>query len=337
MKKPSHPVTILKEDFYGWPNTYRLSNGVVEARVVTDIGPRIMSFNRVGEPNVLYMREAELGGQGEGDWIFRGGWRLWISPEVKETTYVPDNSRCEVEVVNDGVIVTGPPQPAAGIQKQVDVRLVAGEPHLRIVSRIKNVSPREVTYAAWSLPVLRPGGRALIPLDVGELAAFDAIRRIILWSYTEHDDPRYRFGDRLVQIDHSKVKPPPPNQTGRRDDESKIGVDSSQGWAAYVLEGTMLLKRFPHTQGATYPDGGSTIEVYSSSEFLELENLGPLTTIAPGEEIVLPEDWWLFEGVKIPEAEAEALRAIERYLEQAKATSPPTPSTVPRTGRRSPE
>jgi hypothetical protein len=328
---------IVKESFHGWPNTYRLSNGMVEARVVTAVGPRIISFNRVGEENVLYTRAGELGGQGEADWTFRGGWRLWISPEVKETTYVPDNSPCEVEIVDDVLVVTGPLQPPAGIRKQIEVRLADGAPQLRIVARIKNISQRDLTYAAWSLPVLRPGGRALIPLDVGPLTAFDAFRRLIFWSYTEHDDPRYRFGDRLVQIDHAKVQPPLSPRAGRRDDESKIGVDSSQGWAAYVLEGTMFLKRFPHTQGATYPDGGSTIEVYSSSEFLELENLGPLTTIAPGEEIVLPEDWWLFEDVKIPEAEAEARRAIEPYLEQAKTTFPPTSSTVPRTGRHSPE
>jgi hypothetical protein len=311
-------ITITKEDFHGWPNTYRLSNGVIEARVVTDIGPRIMDVRRAGGSNLLYVRAPEAGTSGEHTWVQRGGWRLWIAPERKETTYVADNSACQAEIVGATTLqVTGAAQPAAGIQKQIDVTLLPGEPRLRITSRIKNVSDRPLTYAAWSLPVLRPGGRAFVPLDVGPQTAFDAVRRVMLWSYTEIGDPRYQFGDRLVRIDHTQVKPAPPSQSGRREDESKIGVDSAQGWAAYLLDGTLFLKRFPHDPKGQYPDGGATIEVYSNHEFLELENLGPLTTIAPSEEIVLPEDWWLFANVDVPVTEAAALETLQRYVTRA--------------------
>lgn len=307
-------LAVTKEDFHGWPNTYRLSNGLVEARVVTDVGPRIISFGTIGRDSVLYARPAELGGSGESAWVFRGGWRLWVAPETRAATYVPDNSPCHAAIEGEALVVTAPEQPAAGIRKRIEVRLHRDAPGLRIVSRIENVGDKPLTYAAWSLPVLRPGGRALLPLDVGPPEAFDAIRRIILWSYAEIDDPRYRLGNRLVQIEHARVPPPRPGQSGRRDDESKIGVDSSQGWAAYLVDEQMFLKRFPHERGATYPDGGATIEVYSSHEFVELENLGPLLTIGPGEEIVLPEDWWLFDGVRMPAEEAAILAAIEPYL-----------------------
>jgi hypothetical protein len=72
---------------------------------------------------------------------------------------------------------------------------------------------------------------------------------------------------------------------------------------AYLLDGTLYLKRFAHDATAQYPDGGSTIEVYSSAEFLEVENLSPLTTIQPGGEIAYLEDWWLFGDVAIPNDE----------------------------------
>lgn len=308
---------IIKEDFRGWPNTYRLSNGLVEARVVSDIGPRIMDFHPVGGSNVLYVRDTEAGGSGESQWVQRGGWRLWIAPEQTETTYVPDNVPCTATIENDATLhVTGQPQAAAGIQKTIEVTLPPGEARLHLVARVKNISAHPLTYAAWSLPVLRPGGRAFVPLDVGSLTAFDATRRLFLWSYTSFADPRYRFGDRLIQIDHSAVKPASPGQAGRRDDESKIGVDSAQGWAAYLLEGTLFLKRFAHDAAGHYPDGGATIEVYSSHEFLELEDLGPLTTITPGGEIVLQEDWWLFNGASVPPAEAEAIAVLNGYLKR---------------------
>jgi hypothetical protein len=314
-------TTISREDYRGWPDTYWLRNAHLEAAVVTAIGPRIIELRTPGGQNLFHVRDAEAGGRGEPDWVFRGGWRLWIAPERRETTYVPDNSPCTAEVIDGTTLrVTGPPQPAAGIQKTIDVSLDAGEPRLHLVSRIRNVSDRPLTYAAWSLSVMRPGGRALIPLDVGLLDAFDATRKLLLWSYAGVGDPRYRFGDRLVQIDQSKVRPAPPGQSGRRDDESKIGVDSAQGWAAYLLDGTLYLKRFRHDSGASYPDGGATIEVYSSAEFLELEQLSPLTTIQPGAEIVMPEDWWLFSNVTVPTDEEAAVALLNTYVRVA-----PTP------------
>jgi len=305
---------IVKEPFRGWRNTYRLSNGLIEARVVTDIGPRIMDFRPVGGANLLYVRESEAGKSAEDSWVQRGGWRLWVAPERIETTYALDNAACQAELVGETMLrVTGPPQPVAGIQKQIQATLNPGEPRLRITSRIKNIADRPLTYAAWSLPVMRPGGRAFVPLDVGPLTAFDATRRLLLWSYARFDDPRYHFGDRLVQIDHRRVGPGNAG-AARGSDESKIGVDSAQGWAAYLVDGMLFLKRFPHDPTGQYPDGGATIEVYSNHEFLELEHLGPLTTIQPRDEIVLPEDWWVFPGVSIPEGEAEALAVLEAHV-----------------------
>jgi hypothetical protein len=313
---PSGSVTIASETYLGWPDTYTLDNGLVRVRVVTAIGPRIVELSLANGKNLLYVRGEETGGSAEEDWMFRGGWRLWVSPERKETTYALDNTACEAEIVDRNTLrVTAPAQDEARIRKQIDVRLQAGEPRLRLTSRIRNVGTIPLSYAAWSLSVLRPGGRAFVPLDVGPLTAFDAIRRLILWSYTEIDDPRYRFGNRLIQIDHTRAQKPAPNQPGRRDDESKIGVDSAQGWAAYLLDGTLYLKRFPHDREGEYPDGGATVEIYSSHEFLELENLGPLTAVAPGEEIVYSEDWWLFPEVRVRSSESEALADLQRYLD----------------------
>lgn len=318
-------VAIEKEDFLGWPNTYVLRNAEVELRVVTDVGPRIVEFRRRGGPNVLYVRASEAGKSGEAEWVFRGGWRLWVAPERKETTYAPDNVPCTVELEAERLRVVGPPQPQAGIQKIVEVALSASEPRARLKARIRNTGQSSVRYAAWSLPVLQPGGRAFLPVDAGPLDAFDAIRRYILWSYTRMGDPRYRWGNELIEVDHRKVRPGAPHSGhARRTDESKIGTDSRQGWAAYLWQQQLFFKRFPAQAPGEYPDGGATTEVYSSAEFLELENLGPLTTIEPGEEIAVAEDWWLFGNVEIPERarsdehERAVLGALAPYIEKTK-------------------
>ncbi|MEO6029455.1 MAG: hypothetical protein ABIR79_21535 [Candidatus Binatia bacterium] len=90
----------------------------------------------------------------------------------------------------------------------------------------------------------RPGGRAFLPLDVGPLDALDATRTIVLWSYAHLDDPRYRVGDQLIEIDHAAVvEGPPPTRRapGRTSDGSKVGVDSVAGWAAYLLDDTLVV------------------------------------------------------------------------------------------------
>lgn len=309
----ARPVTTTREDYRGWPDTIRIANGRIEARIVTAIGPRIIDLRAAGGENLFHVRDAEAGGAGEADWVFRGGWRLWVAPERRETTYVPDNTACQVEIIDDRLVrVSGPPQPAAGIQKIVEVEADPAAPRLQVRSRIRNIGTEPLTYAAWSLSVMRPGGRATVPLDVGPLDAFDATRKLILWSYAEMADPRYRFGDRLVEIDQSRVAPAA-DKPGRRDDESKIGVDSAQGWAAYQLGRTLYLKRFPHDPRGTYPDGGATIEIYSSAEFLEVENLSPLTVIPPGGELVYPEEWWVFTDVEPrPAAMLEKVRETSK-------------------------
>lgn len=306
-------------DYRGWADSYTLSNGLVEVVVPSAIGPRILDFHTVGGENAFYLRGSELGKSGENDFVFRGGWRLWIAPEQRATTYEPDNQHCQVEELGPGSIrVTGIGQLHAGIQKSIEVTLIENQPRVRVVSKITNITDNTLNYAAWSLSVMRPGGRALVPMDVGDLSAFFDTRSLILWSYTKISDPRYQFGDRVVQIDQSKVRPAPAS-SGRRNDESKIGVDTMQGWAAYARGNELYVKRFPHEPGAAYADGGATVEVYSSAEFIEVENLSPLTTLKPRESIVYPEEWSLFTGASVATDEAGALRDLEPWLAKAPA------------------
>ena len=41
-------ASITREEYRGWPETYRLANGQIEAAVVTAIGPRILELKAAG-------------------------------------------------------------------------------------------------------------------------------------------------------------------------------------------------------------------------------------------------------------------------------------------------
>jgi hypothetical protein len=304
---------IARGPLLGWPDGLHLRNGVVEATVATTIGPRIMGLRLAGGDDLFFQVPAQLGRSGESSYRVRGGWRLWIAPEQPAISAALDNEPCQVELLGDGVRVTGAPQPAAGVQKEIELMLEPGEPHVRLISRVRNVGDRELACAGWSLPMFRRGGRAFLPLDVGPARDYASLRRLVLWSYTRIADPRYRIGDRLIQVDQSEV-PPPTETPGRPSDESKLGTDSRQGWAAYLLDRTLFVKRFEVDPAGVYPHGGATTEIFTCQALVELEHLGPVTRLGPREALELREDWWLFGDVSIPLDEDGALAALAPYL-----------------------
>jgi hypothetical protein len=56
---------------------------------------------------------------------------------------------------------------------------------------------------------------------------------------------------------------------------------------------------------------GSAYETFTNGMFLELETLGPIQDVAPGQTIEHREDWTLFRDVRVDEWTDDALdRAI---------------------------
>ncbi|MEO6954311.1 MAG: hypothetical protein ABI321_21090 [Polyangia bacterium] len=307
-------MIIDKLEYAGWRDCYRLDNGTMEVVVVADVGPRIMDVRLRGGENVLFQVPEQLGGVGEGSFQVRGGWRLWVAPEDPATTCALDNASCSVEILDGGLRLVGPAQEAAGIVKEVELRL--SHERLRLVSRVRNVGTTTRRYACWSVPMMRPGGRAFIPLDVGNARDYATLRRLVLWSYTSLSDPRYHIGAGLVQVDQGAIEPKR-DEPGRPSDESKLGTDSKQGWAGYLVDDTLFWKRW-HVQPGLYPHGDATTEIFSNRELLELEHLGPLTTLQPGDTAELVEDWWLFGGVTVPTEEHAALAVLRDYVRRTR-------------------
>ncbi len=79
----------------------------------------------------------------------------------------------------------------------------------------------------------------------------------------------------------------------------KIAADVIGGWTAYVDErdGFTHVKRFSITAApapGTYPDGGSSLQVYTSGlePYLEVGVLGPMVDLLPGQQTSFTIDWY---------------------------------------------
>ncbi len=292
-----------------------LSNGTVEVVVTTDVGPRIARYGFVGQENLL----AEMPDHRApaSTWKVWGGHRLWAAPEARPRTYAPDNVPVEVHADDWTLRLLAPVEPSTSIQKQLEVRLDRQGTSLVVVHRITNRSPWPIELATWGLSVMstegggtvvvpqepfRPHGQALLPA-----------RPMILWPYTDLTDPRLTLGKRYVRI-----SPDPSLATSQ-----KIGFGDRQGWVAYALGRTLLLKRFDHDDHATYPDFGSNLEIFTSRGYLEIETLGPLSHLDPGESAQHTERWSLHRDVTVGDSEESLEAALAPLLAETPAGKAP--------------
>src|SRR5215469_8139779 len=116
-------MLIERVPYQGWPNSYRVSNGDVEAVITGDIGPRVMRYGFVGGQNFFKEFAGQMGKSREPQWQPRGGHRIWFAPEDPVKTYAPDNSAARIVPQSDGVVATGEVEPLTGLEKQIEVKM----------------------------------------------------------------------------------------------------------------------------------------------------------------------------------------------------------------------
>jgi hypothetical protein len=59
----------------------------------------------------------------------------------------------------------------------------------------------------------------------------------------------------------------------------------------------LFIKQFDYQPKANYPDMGCSAEVFTNQLMTEIETLGPLTRLAPGESVEHIETWHLLDEI----------------------------------------
>ena len=109
------------------------------------------------------------------------------------------------------------------------------------------------------------------------------VRNLTVWSYTDFSDSRWSFDREFIRLRVDEQKPEP----------QKIGVSNKQGWAKYRLDDVVFTKRFGFQENKLYPDMNSNTEIYTAGSFVEIESLGFLQKLNPGESTEHIEHWRL--------------------------------------------
>jgi hypothetical protein len=316
MKDDSNLQTKMTTEqiaYRGWADASKLSNGVIDLVVLTEVGPRVSFFGFSGGANQLH-EIAEQNGLTGGEFRIYGGHRLWVSPEV-ERTYYPDNHPVTVKAGAASVVFTAPVEaepPGEGLRKQIEIALEPGAAHATLVHCIRNCSQQVTELSPWAITVMTGGGKAILPL--APRAPFSPqtllpTGGLALWSYTDLADPRWTIGTKYLQL-RQQASP------SFRFSEQMGGIYSPLGWAAYFRGDQLFVNRAEVVPGALYPDFGCNLEVFTDPHSLEVETLGPLVTLAPGEEVVHREDWWLFSDLPAGEGDAWVDEVVLPAFEQ---------------------
>ena len=296
-------VRVEKTEYKGWAHCYRVTNGEIELIVTGDVGPRIIRFGFVGGQNLFKEYAEQLGKSGEEKFQLRGGDRVWKAPEDPIATWAPDNAPVEIQLKPDGVVAREPVEALTRLQKEIEVSLAPSGTTVRVTHRITNRSFLPLEFSPWALTMMAPGGIAVtgFPPRGRHPVNLQPTNPLVMWAYTNLGDPRWKFTKKYLTL-----RQDPGNQEAQ-----KLGLFNVDTWAAYLLNGEAFVKRGKADPTKVYPDFGSSFETFTNNEFLEVETLGPIAKLQPGQAVELTETWGLFRDVKLTEISDEELdRAV---------------------------
>lgn len=279
---------------------YPLENDTLKLLVTSSVGPRILSFGfKNGENLFAELPETVIDIPGNPTFHFYGGHRLWHAPEEPRRTYVPDDSPVEIVPSENGLTVTQPTEPQTGLQKTLEIRLSGESAQVVITHRLTNQGLWAVTCAPWAITQIKTGGTAILPQarqDTGVLPNHS----LGLWPYTDMANPNVRWGSNIIFL-HANLDSP-----------FKIGFPNPRGWLAYWRKGILFVKRADYKPQAEYYDFGGSSQCYCNDQFIEMETLAPIHTLAPGETASHIETWGLYKDIDCPNNEDEAQALAEQ-------------------------
>lgn len=296
------------EGFFGWDSLI-LQNQFVRLDIVPELGGKVMGYSLHGfqilwhDPKNEGRIDTDQGYGPNGKFFNPGGAKVWPAPQgwggSGEWPGPPDNvidsAPYQYERQGNTVIVTSPEdngEGRTGLQFVNSYTVNGPNSVVNLDLSMKNVVNRSVTWSLWHLatvPVDRPL-TVFVPVDEGNWHVMFGDENPTQWLGVENGLFRAKYDGRV----------------------GKVGMKVREGWAAWFDEENQIVYAlvFPVVKGKQYPDGGSNFEIWTNgagkitsngteqtyeytpeTAFMELEVLGPLTTLTPGQSSSMKVQW----------------------------------------------
>jgi hypothetical protein len=272
-------------EFHGRP-TRRLENESCWIEVLAEAGPRIVRFGLTGGESILAETPQASWDGGFGQFELFGGHRVWFAPERAECS-IPDSAGLRLEGLDDapaglGLRLIGAAQEQVGLRKTIEIRLARDAAAVDLRHILANTGGETLELSVWPVTQLKLGGVARVELPPPTAEhSFKPNRMLVLWPYSSWRDERLSLSDAGLSV---TATPAP---------MLKMGCLSHAGRLTYEREGVLLTIAFEPAVDAKRPDMGCNVEIYSDQGSIELETLGPLVRLGPGESAIHDEHWEL--------------------------------------------
>lgn len=304
---PASAITKVEKITYrGWVDSYRLTSGAFSIVVVPEIGGRIMEYSVNGK-NVIWENSEEFGQAYpvSKEWHNYGGHKTWIAFKDKRV-WPPDPlldfGKASVEVLkgSSGKIVLriyGAASLKSGVTFTKEISMHdSGE--VRITHRMHNISPHNVSYSIWN--VTQVDSPQYIVFPINKHSKFP--QGVTDLESIPRKKGQVQLKDGLCIIRFTR-------------DSCKLGSDTDGKWMLMLRDNLAYMKTFsPIINGAKYPDGGCCVEIYADPTYpyMEMELLGPVLNLRPGEHSELEEKWHLFELIQPVSCENSITESINQ-------------------------
>jgi hypothetical protein len=259
-----------------------LRNDVAEVFVSGRPYPRVVVFRLKGGPSPFRVSTADP----------YYGVRSWfMEPTQTETSGLPAAGPADTQFLTPlSVRLTAAREEKSGLQLTMEVTLDPKQPSLTVRHGFTNLRGAARRLAAWAIMAVPHEGVGLAPWATDRTT----IRAFTFIPGSDPTDPCLRLGRRAMGVDFAV-----PSQDG----QLKAGTNSDAGWVGYLWRGQALQSRVGHVEGAEYPEGGATATFYSCGRradegFSEVENVGPLRDLGPGETLWLDQELRIRAGVE---------------------------------------
>ena len=289
---PSKPKVIKRIKFEGL-DAIELCTAEVRLVALTAKGPRIAFWGRPGGKNLLLWQPGKYR---RGKWDLMGGHRLWATrpgADEAEETYATDNRPCAVQISPNGFTVTGALDPVQKVRRGFKITAFSAD-LIAVDHFLRNESDMLWSGGLWGLTCTVPSKGVTYTVPLGDGSAWDHATIVAFRTWggghggVGFDDQQFSFTkDAMV------LKP-----SGR---ENKRMVRADAGIIACYNPAQKLsfIKYSVYQPSGNYPLGTNLALYVGPLNFMvEMETMGPVETVKPGDIAHHREIWRLFGSEK---------------------------------------
>jgi hypothetical protein len=297
----------IKKTTFDGKQAIEITGKKIKMIVVTSCGPRIAWWGWAKGENLLFWDTKD---RQRGEWKLMGGHRIWITrplADESEDTYRHDNKPCKVESKGGVVTITAGTDPVLNVQKSLRIEFL-NDNTMQVDNAVTNVGTMLASGGVWALTCTLPVKGRAYGVPLGDGSEWDGFRVTMFRKWGGHasplNDPQTSFTPDCMVIKPQGI-------------ETKRMIEAPHGIIAMDApdQKTTFIKKTGFVRGAQYPMSSNIAFYVGPDNFMvEMETMGPESTMKPGEAIRNVEQWILTDGsVGVAQGE-KLLAATKKYL-----------------------